>query len=143
MSRKPLLAALPAALALLAAGPRPASADEACIPAKITEALATCSGARVASGAKRAPVSLPPVALPPPKAAAQAPPAPDPKLSDKQIRRALASQRLVPLLLAEIQGLESLLGSTSAGSPDRPGLLRRLADDYVEMESASFRKKIE
>jgi tetratricopeptide (TPR) repeat protein len=143
MFRRSLLAVIPAALAILAVGPSPASAQEACIPPKITEALASCSGARVAAPVKRAPVTPPPVAPPASKAAAKGAGAPDPKVSAKEIRRALASQPAIPLLLTEIQGLETLLTNTSAGSPDRPGLIRRLADSYVEMESVSFRKKTE
>ena len=51
--------------------------------------------------------------------------------------------RARPLLVAEIQGLESLFESTPRSAPDRPKLLRRLAEDYVELESAAFRDKIE
>jgi tetratricopeptide (TPR) repeat protein len=44
--------------------------------------------------------------------------------------------RAVALLVVEIQQLESLLQATSAAAPDRPVLLRRLAEDYVELEKA-------
>ncbi|APR81727.1 TPR domain protein [Minicystis rosea] len=80
---------------------------------------------------------------PPEKPAAKAPSAPDPKLSAVELRRGLAGVRTIQLLVTEIQGLESLLSSTGAQSPDRPRLLRRLADSYVELETSGFRKKIE
>jgi tetratricopeptide (TPR) repeat protein len=41
----------------------------------------------------------------------------------------------------ELQGLESLYASTSRSSPDRPQLMRRLAESYVELESAARRDK--
>lgn len=47
------------------------------------------------------------------------------------------------LLVTEIQGLERLFSSTSKRSPDRVQLARRLAENYVELESAAFRDKIE
>ena len=45
------------------------------------------------------------------------------------------------LLVTEIQGLENLFSSTGRGATDRPTLARRLAEDYVELESAAFRDK--
>lgn len=41
------------------------------------------------------------------------------------------------LLVVEIQQLESLLRATSVTSRDRPMILRRLAEDYVELERAA------
>jgi tetratricopeptide (TPR) repeat protein len=41
------------------------------------------------------------------------------------------------LLVVEIQQLESLFRVTSVTSPDRPLLLRRLAEDYVELQRAA------
>src|SRR6185436_7697196 len=41
------------------------------------------------------------------------------------------------------QGLETLFGSTPKSSQDRPKLMRRLAEGYVELESAAFRDKTE
>ena len=45
-----------------------------------------------------------------------------------EIRRGLAGWRPDQLLIAQIQELEALLTSTPATAPDRPGLLRRLAE---------------
>lgn len=47
------------------------------------------------------------------------------------------------LLITEIQGLENLYQSTPASSPDRVQVARRLAEDYVELESAASRDKTE
>ena len=46
------------------------------------------------------------------------------------------------LLVTEIQGLERLFKRTPKNSPDRPQLTRRLAEGYVELESAALRDKI-
>ena len=51
--------------------------------------------------------------------------------------------RARPLLVAEIQWLEGLFDSTPRTAPDRPKLMRRLAEDYVELESAAYRDKVE
>src|SRR5947207_1708009 len=53
-------------------------------------------------------------------------------------RRSRLAARVRALLVTEIQGLESLYAATPKTSPDRPQLVRRLAEDYVELESAAF-----
>jgi TolA-binding protein len=53
-------------------------------------------------------------------------------------RRLLARPRA--LLTAEVQALESLFGATPTSSPDRPKLLRRLAETHVELAAASARE---
>ncbi len=58
-------------------------------------------------------------------------------------RRSHLAARVRALLVTEIQGLESLYAATPRTSPDRPQLVRRLAEDYVELESAAFRDKTE
>jgi tetratricopeptide (TPR) repeat protein len=58
-------------------------------------------------------------------------------------RRNRLQARARQLLVTEIQGLESLFASTPKSSPDRPKLMRRLAEGYVELESAAFRDKTE
>ena len=144
MIRRVLLASLPVSLALLAASPPPASAAGTCVPPAVSQALTACSGLHLdASSAKHTPLTIAPVAPLPANAAPRPPAAPDASLNARELRRALAGLRTNALLIAEIQQLEALLASTSAGSPDRPGILRRLADSYVELETVSFRKKIE
>ena len=58
---------------------------------------------------------------------------------DERKSRLQARQRA--LLVTEIQGLETLFQSTAKNKPDRPQLARRLAEAYVELESAAFRDK--
>lgn len=48
-----------------------------------------------------------------------------------------------PLLDTEIQQLENVLRAMDLGSKDRPMLLRRLAEDYVEVEHIAQREKTE
>jgi tetratricopeptide (TPR) repeat protein len=50
-------------------------------------------------------------------------------------------QRALALLVTEIGQLESLYKTTDLRSKDRQQLLRRLAEDYVELENAAFREK--
>jgi tetratricopeptide (TPR) repeat protein len=54
-------------------------------------------------------------------------------------RPSVSHQRVLPLIITEIQQLEALLKSTHVSSPDRPAMLRRLAEDYVELQNAAFR----
>ncbi|MEZ4226747.1 MAG: tetratricopeptide repeat protein [Polyangiaceae bacterium] len=56
---------------------------------------------------------------------------------DTRKTRLKARQRA--LLITEIQGLERLFKRTPKKSPDRPQLIRRLAEGYVELESAALR----
>jgi tetratricopeptide (TPR) repeat protein len=61
----------------------------------------------------------------------------------RDLRQTALHQRLLNLLITSIQQTESLLRTTPARAPDRPQLLRRLAEDYVELENAAFREKTE
>jgi hypothetical protein len=86
-----------------------------------------------------------------------APPPADLKKRDQQTKPTLPSEamgaasrderknrlqsRARALLVTEISGLENLFGTTPRNAPDRPTLARRLAEDYVELESAAFREK--
>jgi tetratricopeptide (TPR) repeat protein len=58
-------------------------------------------------------------------------------------RKARLQARQRALLVTEIQGLERLFESTAKNKPDRPQLARRLAEAYVELESAAFRDKVQ
>ncbi len=58
-------------------------------------------------------------------------------------RASALKQRVLALLITEIQQLESLYKTTDLRSKDRPMLLRRMAEDYVELENAAFREKTE
>ena len=48
--------------------------------------------------------------------------------------------RATALLIVEVQGLESLYRATPMASPDRPKLLRRLAENYAELALAAERE---
>ncbi len=63
--------------------------------------------------------------------------------SFRDLRKTALHQRLLSLLITSIQQTESLLRTTPARASDRPQLLRRLAEDYVELENAAFREKTE
>jgi tetratricopeptide (TPR) repeat protein len=58
-------------------------------------------------------------------------------------RQSASHQRVLALLITEIQQLEALLKSTDVSSPNRPTILRRLAEDYVELQNAAFREKVQ
>jgi tetratricopeptide (TPR) repeat protein len=58
-------------------------------------------------------------------------------------RRAKLQPKVWQLIITELQQLEALFGSTPPNSPDRMLLSRRLAEAYVELESAAFREKTE
>ncbi|HTM46521.1 MAG TPA: tetratricopeptide repeat protein, partial [Polyangiaceae bacterium] len=60
----------------------------------------------------------------------------------RDLRTSRLQARARALLVQEISGLESLYKSTPASSPDRAQLVRRLAEGYVELESAANRDKI-
>ena len=63
--------------------------------------------------------------------------------AERDTRRNRLAARVRAMLVTEIQGMESLFASTPKASPDRQQLCRRLAEDYVELESAAFRDKTE
>ena len=56
-------------------------------------------------------------------------------------RKGRLQARARALLATEINGLENLFQTTPRNAPDRVQLARRLAEDYVELESAAFREK--
>lgn len=58
-------------------------------------------------------------------------------------RRTRLRPRVRRLLLTEISNLERLYKSTKKNSRDRPQLIRRLAEGYVELEASAFRDKVE
>jgi tetratricopeptide (TPR) repeat protein len=60
----------------------------------------------------------------------------DDGVSGRDTRRSTTHPRARALLVTEIQGLEMLLRSTPRDAADRHLLLRRLAEDYVELEHA-------
>jgi tetratricopeptide (TPR) repeat protein len=79
-------------------------------------------------------------------------PQPAPEIGDQQLPEKPASApfsmpvrspttKSRQLLWSQIQALERLFQATPERSPDHPNLLRRLAEGYVELESAALRDK--
>ena len=64
------------------------------------------------------------------------------KYAERDTRKTRLQARARALLITEIQGLERLYKNTPASSADKPQLTRRLAEAYVELESAALRDKI-
>ncbi|MDF3067808.1 MAG: ybgF [Polyangiaceae bacterium] len=64
------------------------------------------------------------------------------KFAERDTRKNRLQARARALLITEIQGLERLYKRTPKKSADRPQLTRRLAEAYVELESAANRDKI-
>jgi tetratricopeptide (TPR) repeat protein len=64
------------------------------------------------------------------------------KFAERDTRKTRLQARARALLITEIQGLERLFKRTPKRSGDRPQLIRRLAEAYVELESAAVRDKI-
>jgi tetratricopeptide (TPR) repeat protein len=56
-------------------------------------------------------------------------------------RKITWSPRPRSLLVTEIQTLEALFAATPTNAPDRSKLIRRLADNYVELKNAAMRDK--
>src|SRR5215471_8125937 len=139
-----------------AAAPAPAAAANGgaaseCITPQATQALSSCPN--------NGPTALSLAGKGPKAQFHSAPPPQDLKKKDQQTkpaaplesqanasrdeRRSRLGPRVRALLVTEIQGLEQLFSTTPKTAPDRPQLARRLAEDYVELESAAFRDKTE
>src|SRR5262249_23066540 len=125
------------ALALVAvaasAGPRAASAAEACIGKPAQDAIAACPGGALTTGPRKKPAmsfKSAPTGVTLKKGEQQLkPPTPSASMNAAQRdeRRNRLAARAKALLITEIQGLESLFASTPKSNPDRPKLMRRLA----------------
>jgi tetratricopeptide (TPR) repeat protein len=125
-----------------------AGAAEQCIGQPAKDALSACPGGKLQVGAgKKIPVAF--------KSAPQGIEAkgkqqtkPNNPLTSmgsaqRDERRNRLQARVIALLVSEIQQLEGLYQQTPRNSPERPKYQRRLAEDYVELESSAFRTKTE
>ncbi|MEJ7733670.1 MAG: tetratricopeptide repeat protein, partial [Polyangiaceae bacterium] len=70
-------------------------------------------------------------------------PGPPPAATTQERRRYAASARTQELLVREVQLLAGLLASTPPSAPDRPKLLRRTAESFVELGAISLREQTE
>ena len=134
--------------ASLALSTAPATAQE-CISKKAKDNLAFCPGGKFqASVTKRPQVSFSsaPEQLKKKKRTTDIKPV-NPTDMTKTAQRDERASRLKPkvrkLLLTEITNVERLYRSTPKNDKDRPRLMRRLAEGYVELESSAFRDKVE
>ena len=125
-----------------------AFAAEACISPAAKTALSECpAGAIKAVGMKKPEVKFgaPPPVNPKTGKDNTKPVNPTDSMNAAQRddRKSRLQARSRTLLVTEIQGLESLFADTKKNAPDRPKLARRLAEGYVELESAAIRESTE
>jgi len=125
------------------------NADEQCISQKAKDTLATCPGGKFQSNVAKKPqvsFSTAPESLKKRERLSDIKPI-NPSDITKTAQRDERSSRLKPklrkLLLTEIANVERLFKSTPKGDKDRPTLMRRLAEGYVELEASAFRDKVE
>jgi TolA-binding protein len=138
------------AVALVAAAvSSPALAADVCISPKAQEAIQACPGGKLQQSISKKPAvsfKSAPTGINLKKGEQQTKPSnPSTSMASAQRdeRRNRLQARARQLLVTEIQGLESLFSQTPKNAPDRPKLMRRLAEGYVELESAAFRDKTE
>ncbi len=130
-----------------AVGGHDAMAADACISAAAKSALSECpAGAIKAVGMKKPEVTF--KAPPPPAKGTKdfskpTNPTDSMNAAQRDDRKARLQARSRTLLVTEIPGLETLFAATKKSAPDRPNLARRLAEGYVELESAANREATE
>ncbi|NUP13117.1 MAG: tetratricopeptide repeat protein [Polyangiaceae bacterium] len=134
-----VLAAL--ATFVAAACPVDGAFAQECIASKTAQAVLECPETPAQGGRDKPRIA--PTTGKPNTVKERKPPKPEAP-TDIAIRdgRALTTKS-VQLLVAEIQTLETLFSETKKNDPDRPKLARRLAESYVELESAAGRTKIQ
>jgi hypothetical protein len=122
------------------------STTSVCIDEKARQSF-TCAGPgpkELDAAQRRTGVELHAVQPPARAAARSQPPAPSTNdggpRDDRSIRR---EARKRALLAVEVQRIESLFAGTRKNGSDRHPLAMRLADGYVELESAAFRDMTE
>jgi TolA-binding protein len=137
------------ALVVGATAAGPASAADVCISQKAKDSLSECPGGKLQQSISKKPAvsfKSAPAGVNLKKGDQQTKPT-NPtgsmNAAQRDERRNRLAARSRQLLVTEIQGLESLFASTPKSAADRPKLMRRLAEGYVELESAAFRDKTE
>lgn len=133
--------------AVVTLGSAEASAAEVCIDEKAKQSLSACAGGVAPKEFKGTKAPATSFASAPQtgerKTRAQQTKPGDPVIDEvpRDERKGRLQARQRALLVTEIQGLERLFQTTAKNKPDRPQLARRLAEAYVELESAAFRDK--
>ncbi|GMV19428.1 MAG: tetratricopeptide repeat protein [Polyangiaceae bacterium] len=129
----------PAPVAAAAAPPEPSASEPPAAP-EPEPPLAAAEPEPPAVAEPEPPAAEPEPPSPEPPVAA-APPAPLPaSATARDPRMAAQRPRARALLVTELQALERLHQATPKSSPDRPMLMRRLAEGYVELEYAAERE---
>ena len=133
---KRLVSFLASALVLVSAHAR---AADVCIDDAAQRAVACTGTAKAIDGHRAGPT------FHAAKPAAPATPKPTPREAEvpRDDRAFRLKARDKALLLVEVQRIESLFASTKKTAPDRAQITRRLADVYVELETAAQRDKTE
>ena len=121
---------------------KPTDLSTECISPDAAKALSECPAGKMADVHSKRPAAF--SSAPPPRDVKKRqddskPVNPDEltKLAECDTRKNRLQARARALLITEIQGLERLYKRTAKKSPDRPQLTRRLAEGYVELESAA------
>jgi TolA-binding protein len=125
-----------------------ARAEEQCISQKAKQVLATCPGGKFQANVNKKPqvsFNTAPESIKKKDRVSDIKPV-NPNEITKTAQRDERAARLKPkvrrLLLTEIANVERLYKSTPKGDKDRPQLMRRLAEGYVELESSAFADKV-
>lgn len=127
----------------------PAEAADVCISQQAKDALSTCPGGKLEQSAGKKPQvsfkSAPTQVNLKKRDDLTKPTNPTGTMAaaSRDERRQRLAARARALLVTEIASTESLYKDTPKKSADKPKLARRLADAYVELESAAFRDKTE
>ena len=126
---------------------KPADLSTECISPDAAKALSECPAGKMADVHSKRPAAF--SSAPPPRDVKKRTDESKPvnpeeltKYAERDTRKNRLQARARALLITEIQGLERLYKRTAKKSPDRPQLTRRLAEGYVELESAAQRDKI-
>src|SRR6478735_2457477 len=126
---------------------KPTDLSTECISPDAAKALSECPAGKMADVHSKRPAAF--SSAPPPRDVKKRQDDSKPvnpeemtKLAERDTRKNRLQARARALLITEIQGLERLYKRTPKKSPDRPQLVRRLAEGYVELESAAQRDKI-
>ncbi|MCC6214788.1 MAG: tetratricopeptide repeat protein [Polyangiaceae bacterium] len=135
-------AVLAAPAATAATEPHTLSAE--CVPAEAKKNIDECPGGPSQFEVKKARGTAFKSAPPPREAKARQDQAKAGAV-DASLAQSIRASKLAPrkraLLITEIDGLERLFKSTPKKSPDRPQLIKRLAEGYVELETAALSEK--
>ena len=129
-----------------------AQAADICIMPAAREKLTSCPSGDASSFTQAAAGKQPKMAFhsaPPPveskKRIDSGPPVGTPSeqmtAGQRDERTSRLKARARAMLTTEIAGIESLYSRTPSNAADRPQIMRRLAESYVELESAAFREK--